>query len=100
MDHTIFVSVCNGLSNLLRDRCRFLRRKRTVFDSIRQTSSLNKPHREVVLPIVLPDFVDWYDSRMIQISCRFRLRVKATNLLFGRLPVPPESSSERQSDSN
>ena len=51
-----------------------------VPDDVRQAPAGDVVHREVVLPLVLPDFVDGHDAGVLQVGGGFRLSLETLHI--------------------
>lgn len=94
MDDPVVVGVRNGVGDLPREFSSVPVWQGAIRDSVRQVAAFDEAHRKEVLAVVLPNFVNRHDARMIQAGRGFRFRVEPLHFFVGS-QLPAENSLER-----
>ena len=97
MDHAAAVSVLNRLSHLTISAPPPAAAADPRLDCA-QGSALDKAHGEIMLAVVLANFKDPHDPRMVEVGGGFSLEVKSLDFDCRRRAARPGSSSRRQPD--
>src|SRR5208282_4313823 len=74
-------------SNARHERRRVTLRQRSAAQPRRQTAAFDEAHRKEMLPVVLADFENRHDARVIEPGACLGFKVETLDLLIGS-PVP------------
>lgn len=77
MEHAVLVRVMHGAGNLHEQAGGFFRRQPTALHPRRECAALDEPHGEVMPAVVMPDFEDGHDVRVLEPRRRLGLGAEA-----------------------
>jgi hypothetical protein len=86
VNHSFFVSMVNRKGHRFNKFRSFAGSKRPCGNAMSQRFTLDERHRIEMMAIVLTDFEDRHDSRMIELCGGFRFGLKPSHIGFGGQP--------------
>ncbi len=82
MNHTSRMRMRNGFGDVDQHFGSFLRQHWVISQNFKQALTLDKRHRKKRLTVVLADFINRYDTRMVEASGRFGFGLKSNNFFL------------------